>query len=229
MAIETVLSEGEARALLAHYVPLDETWGAHSVTVARLAGQIAEALAAAGMPVDPALARTGGLLHDIGRNVTHDGIMHCWEGYRMLLAQGQPLLARFCVVHSSGGMTAEEAASVGWPRRRLPPDDLGGEGRHHRGRPRALRWRRLPRRPLRLRAGTIPRAIQPGALRPHPQDRRQNPRPDGRSRGRHRRTRRATVRRATPAHAGLRTEAGRVPALLPPLLCLQAKERGPGG
>ncbi|MGI8855686.1 MAG: HD domain-containing protein [Thermomicrobiales bacterium] len=112
---ETILSETEARALLAHYIPLDETWGAHSVTVARLAGQIAEALAAAGMPVDPALARTGGLLHDIGRNVTHDGIMHCWEGYRMLLAQGQPLLARFCVVHSSGGMTAEEAASVCWP------------------------------------------------------------------------------------------------------------------
>ena len=33
----------------------------------------------------------------------------------MLRAQGQPLLARFCVAHSSGGMTAEEAASVGWP------------------------------------------------------------------------------------------------------------------
>lgn len=33
----------------------------------------------------------------------------------MLRAQGQPLLARFCVVHSSGGMNAEEAASVGWP------------------------------------------------------------------------------------------------------------------
>jgi len=85
------------------------------MTVARLAGQIADALAAAGVDVDPALARTGGVLHDIGRSVTHDGIMHCWEGYRMLLAQGQPLLARFCVVHSSGGMDAEEAASVGWP------------------------------------------------------------------------------------------------------------------
>jgi putative nucleotidyltransferase with HDIG domain len=94
---------------------LDETWGAHSVTVARLAGQIAEALVAASVPADPALARTGGLVHDIGRNVTHDGIMHCWEGYQMLLAQGQSVLARFCVVHSSGGMDAEEAASVGWP------------------------------------------------------------------------------------------------------------------
>ena len=33
----------------------------------------------------------------------------------MLLAYRQPMLARFCVTHSSGGMDAEEAASVGWP------------------------------------------------------------------------------------------------------------------
>jgi len=115
LATQTVLSEEEARNLLARYVPLDATWGAHSTTVARLAGQIADALAAAGVNVDPALARTGGLLHDIGRDVTHDGIMHCWEGYLILRALDQPLLARFCVVHSSGGMDAEEAASVGWP------------------------------------------------------------------------------------------------------------------
>jgi uncharacterized protein len=115
LATQTVLTEEEARDLLARHVPLDETWGAHSMTVARLAGQIADALAAAGVDVDPALARTGGLLHDLGRTATHDGIMHCWEGYQMLLAQGQPLLARFCVVHSSGGMDVEEATSVGWP------------------------------------------------------------------------------------------------------------------
>jgi len=115
LATQTVLSEKEARNLLAWYVPLDETWGAHSMTVARLAGQIADALVAAGVDVDPALARTGGLLHDIGRDVTHDGIMHCWEGYRTLLSLGQPLLAQFCVVHSSGGLNTDEAVSVGWP------------------------------------------------------------------------------------------------------------------
>jgi uncharacterized protein len=115
LASATVLSEEAARSLLARYVPLDETWGAHSVTVARLAGRIADALAEAGVEIDPALARTGGLLHDIGRSATHDGIMHCWEGSQMLLAVGQPVLARFCVVHSGGGMTAEEAVSVGWP------------------------------------------------------------------------------------------------------------------
>jgi uncharacterized protein (TIGR00295 family) len=115
LTTETVLSEAEARALLASYVPLDDTWGAHSLTVARLAGQIADALAAAGVSIDPTLARTGALLHDIGRSVTHDGIMHCWEGYQMLLAQGQPTLARFCITHSGGGMTAAEAATVALP------------------------------------------------------------------------------------------------------------------
>jgi uncharacterized protein len=115
LAAKTILSEAEARALLASYVSPDETWGAHSLTVSRLAGTIADALAAAGVNIDPALARTGGLLHDIGRSVTHDGIMHCWEGYQMLLAQGQPTLARFCIVHSSGGLTAAEAASVDLP------------------------------------------------------------------------------------------------------------------
>jgi uncharacterized protein len=115
LTAETILSETEARALLESYVPLNDTWGAHSLTVARLAGVIADALAAAGIAVDPALARTGGLLHDIGRSVTHDGIMHCWEGYQLLLAQGQPTLARFCIVHSSGGMTARDATSVGLP------------------------------------------------------------------------------------------------------------------
>lgn len=115
MATHAALSEAEARELLAEYIPLDETWGAHSVTVSRLAGRIADALAAAGVDVDPALARAGGLVHDIGRDVTHDGIQHCWEGRRMLLARGQPVLARFCVVHSGGGMTAAEAVTVGWP------------------------------------------------------------------------------------------------------------------
>jgi uncharacterized protein (TIGR00295 family) len=115
LTTETILSEAAAQALLASHVSLHETWGAHSRTVSRLAGAIADELAAAGIAIDPTLARTGGLLHDIGRSVTHDGIMHCWEGYQMLLAQGQPTLARFCITHSGGGMVAEEAASVDLP------------------------------------------------------------------------------------------------------------------
>lgn len=109
------MTEDAARALLASYVPLDQTWGAHSLTVARAAGQIAAALAAAGAAVDPALARTGGLLHDIGRSVTHDFSGHSWAGRELLLEAGEPLLARFCTAHQLGGLTPGEAIIIGWP------------------------------------------------------------------------------------------------------------------
>jgi len=111
----TVLTEDEARALLWAHVPAGENWGAHSETVARTAGILADALATSGADIDPSLARTGGLLHDIGRSVTHHGTGHCWEGQQILLAMGQPVLARFCVTHSYAGMTPAEAVRVGWP------------------------------------------------------------------------------------------------------------------
>ena len=109
------MTEAEARQLLASHIPLDDTWGAHSVAVSRAAGRIAEALRAAGAPVDPALARTGGLLHDIGRSVTHHFSGHAWAGYERLLRDGEPTLARFCVAHQLGGLLPEEAAIIGWP------------------------------------------------------------------------------------------------------------------
>jgi uncharacterized protein (TIGR00295 family) len=109
------MNEAEARQLLAAHVSLDDTWGAHSVAVSRAAGRIAEALQAAGAPVDLALARTGGLLHDIGRSVTHQITDHAWVGYERLLRNGEPVLARFCVTHALGGLLTEEAASIGWP------------------------------------------------------------------------------------------------------------------
>ena len=114
-ARETAWTRDEARALLWSRVPAGESWGAHSETVARTAGTLADALYAAGAPVNATLARAGGLLHDIGRSITHHGTGHCWEGYQLLRAMGQPTLARFCVTHSYGGMTPAEAVSVGWP------------------------------------------------------------------------------------------------------------------
>lgn len=110
-----MMTEDEARTLLASHAPPDQIWGTHSLTVARAAGSIADALSAAGMKVDPALARTGGLLHDIGRSVTHDFSGHAWAGSQILLAAGQPILARFCTAHQCGGLTPEEAQPIGWP------------------------------------------------------------------------------------------------------------------
>jgi putative nucleotidyltransferase with HDIG domain len=110
-----MMTEAEARQLLASRVSLDDTWGAHSVAVSRAAGHIVDALHSAGAQVDPALARTGGLLHDIGRSVTHHITDHAWAGYESLLGDGEPVLARFCVVHALGGLLPEEADSIGWP------------------------------------------------------------------------------------------------------------------
>jgi putative nucleotidyltransferase with HDIG domain len=110
------MTESAALALLAAHTSFDDpaSWGAHSLCVSRVAGTLAEALRAAGARVDPALARSGGLLHDIGRSITH-APEHCLEGYRLLLGRGEPVLACFCITHGFGGLTPREAASLGWP------------------------------------------------------------------------------------------------------------------
>lgn len=110
-----MMTEAAARARLASHVSLDQAWGAHSVAVARAAGRIADALAAAGAAADPGLARTGGLLHDIGRSATHDINGHSWAGRELLLQAGEPVLARFCTAHQLGGLMPEEARAIGWP------------------------------------------------------------------------------------------------------------------
>lgn len=115
------MTETEARQLLASYISLDSTWGAHSVAVSHAAGKITAAMWAAGAPVDPTLARTGGLLHDIGRSVTHHFSEHAWAGYERLLRDGEPALARFCVAHQLGGLLPEEATIIGWPPRDYRP------------------------------------------------------------------------------------------------------------
>jgi len=111
-----MLTEAEARALLASHVTLDAGWGAHSVVVARSAGIIAEALHGAGATVSPSMARVAGLLHDIGRSETHDSIGHLTAGYRILTARGEPELAQVCLRHGFSGLAPDEATLVGWPR-----------------------------------------------------------------------------------------------------------------
>lgn len=111
-----MLTEAEARALLASHVALDSGWGVHSVAVARSAGIIAEALYDAEAAVSPTTARVAGLLHDIGRSETHDSLGHLTAGQRILTALGQPELARVCLCHGFSGLTPDEATLVGWPR-----------------------------------------------------------------------------------------------------------------
>jgi uncharacterized protein len=111
-----MLTEAEARALLARNVALDAGWGAHSVAVARSAELIAEALHATGAEVVPTTARVAAVLHDIGRSETHDSLGHLTAGHRILTVLGEPTLARVCLCHGFSGLTPDEANLVGWPR-----------------------------------------------------------------------------------------------------------------
>ena len=55
------------------------------------------------------------LLHDIGRYVTHDPIMHGVEGYNLLMKLGHAREAFVCASHILCGLEASEAVQFGLP------------------------------------------------------------------------------------------------------------------
>ncbi len=73
----------------------DGPWIGHSKHVARLAERIA---AAAGMEEEKAYCM--GLLHDIGRRNGKMQARHAIEGYRFLMKEGFPEIARICLTHT---------------------------------------------------------------------------------------------------------------------------------
>ncbi|NLX48630.1 MAG: HDIG domain-containing protein [Methanospirillum sp.] len=67
---------------------------------------------------DPVLLETGGMLHDIGRSVTH-GIGHAQAGAHLLSAHGLPeAICRIVETHTGAGLTADECSLL----RLLPRD-----------------------------------------------------------------------------------------------------------
>jgi hypothetical protein len=71
-------------------------WVAHSRQVALAAQQIAQYHPA----LEPEMAYLCGLLHDIGRRAGVYGMRHVIDGYRFMIAQGYPEVARICLTHS---------------------------------------------------------------------------------------------------------------------------------
>jgi hypothetical protein len=71
-------------------------WVAHSVLVA----QAAETIAGCIPGLDPDMAYTLGLLHDVGRREGVAGMRHVIDGYRFLMAGGFDGAARVCLTHS---------------------------------------------------------------------------------------------------------------------------------
>ncbi|MCK4265986.1 MAG: HDIG domain-containing protein, partial [Thermoplasmata archaeon] len=70
------------------------------------------------------LVSRGALLHDIGRSRTH-GIMHAVEGAALLRARGMDdAVVAIVERHIGAGLTAEEAAALGLPRKDYMPTTL---------------------------------------------------------------------------------------------------------
>jgi uncharacterized protein len=70
---------------------------------------------------DQELVRTGALLHDIGRGVTH-GIDHAQKGADLLRKMGFPEnVARIVECHTGAGMTTDECVALGLAPRDCMP------------------------------------------------------------------------------------------------------------
>ena len=89
-------------------------WTKHCFAVAESALVIGVALAQH-RAVDSSFLWSAALLHDIGRHVTHDPVLHGVAGYKFLSALGHQKEARVCASHILFGLKADEAAQFGLP------------------------------------------------------------------------------------------------------------------
>ncbi len=96
----------------------------HCKSVAELAVEIAEACKKKGLDVDLQLVEIGGLLHDIGRAETHS-VHHAVVGAEIAKSLGLPeSITSIIKRHVGGGITAELAKRLGWPKDVYVPQTL---------------------------------------------------------------------------------------------------------
>lgn len=117
-----MLSHKVSIELLAEYGK-GGTWVNHCLAVADSAsrlGQVIESWYA----IDRQYLWSAALLHDIGRSVTHDPIMHGVEGYKLLLKLGHEEEAFVCASHILFGLEASEAVQFGLPARDFIPHTI---------------------------------------------------------------------------------------------------------
>lgn len=114
-----MLSRNDAIGLLAKYGK-GASWTRHCAAVADLSEKVGDRLSHH-RSIDRHLLWSTALLHDIGRCVTHDPIMHGVEGYRLLTRLGHHEAAFVCASHILFGLNAAEAARFGLPARDFLP------------------------------------------------------------------------------------------------------------
>ncbi len=96
----------------------------HCKTVAQVAVQIAKKCLNKGVRLDIELVKIGALLHDLGRAETH-GINHPVTGAS--IARSKSLansLVHIIERHMGGGINADEAYKLGWPKGSYFPETL---------------------------------------------------------------------------------------------------------
>ncbi len=88
----------------------------HCRTVARVSERLADAFQRRGVKVDAEAILAGALLHDIGRNRTQT-VEHGYVGAKILEDEGvDPIVVEIVRRHVGAGISAEEAASLGFPK-----------------------------------------------------------------------------------------------------------------
>src|SRR5512136_3102473 len=108
-----MLSRDESIGLLAEYGKR-AAWVKHCFAVADSASRLSHVIESR-YAIDRKYLWSAALLHDIGRCVTHDPIMHGVEGYNLLMKLGHSREASVCISHILFGLEASEAVQFGLP------------------------------------------------------------------------------------------------------------------
>jgi uncharacterized protein (TIGR00295 family) len=88
----------------------------HCATVARVSTILCDALFGHGKGIDARATLAGALLHDIGRTRTHE-VSHGYVGAEILENEGvDGVVVEIVRRHVGAGISAEEAASLGFPK-----------------------------------------------------------------------------------------------------------------
>ena len=114
-----MLSHDDSMGLLAAYAG-GAGWARHCLSVAVSASRIGLVLERR-YAIDRDYLWSAALLHDIGRCVTHDPIMHGVAGYNLLMKLGHAREAFVCASHILFGLEASEAVQLGLPARDFIP------------------------------------------------------------------------------------------------------------
>ena len=114
-----VLTRKESIALLSEYGQ-EARWTKHCFAVAETAVRVGDYLANF-RPIDCSFLWSAALLHDIGRHITHDPLLHGTEGYNLLSMLEYEKEAYVCASHILFGLNAAEASQLDLPARDFMP------------------------------------------------------------------------------------------------------------